>query len=767
MRLIPALLLFYKFLRTYISYNVLLLTFFAFFQPKSVYSQGVSGIWNNVGNTGFSAGEANKTTLVIDGSGTPYVAYTDMANGCKASVMKYNGSAWVQVGNAGFTADSAIYPSIAIDGSGTLYVAYTDVVNGNRATVMKYNGSAWVLVGNVGFSAGAAYHVTLAINSSGMLYVAYSDGAYSDKVSVKKYVGNTWQYVGNPGCTASISIKPIIAIDGNGVPYVSYMDYANNQKMCMVKYNGSAWVQVGISGFSAGMALYPSFVLDGNGTPYVAYEDVPNGSKASVMKYNGNAWVQLGLVGFSDSLINYTSLAIDASGTPYVAFLDYAHNAAATVMKYTCNNWVLVGNAGFSTGVTTYTSLAIDGSGTPYVAFKDGVNLGATLMKFTPSSVMPNNIAPTFVSSSPQILTVCQNSTAINIAGLLHVSDMDTSQAESWSQFAAPSHGTLSFTTTTASSGSNNIAPCGSIVYTPNIGYSGTDAFTIKVSDGASMATMLVNVTVTLPVTPAISIAATPTGAVCAGSNVTCTATNTYGGTVPSYQWKKNGINVGTNSSVYTYTPNNGDSVRCIMTSSDVCVSQTTANSNSIVETVNSLLIPTITISVPTGATLGSTVTATATVTNAGSSYTIYWMNHGVTFTTTNVPPASGNSTTYTKGAGTDSITAKVVVTGGGCYDSATTATYTTVTTTVGIDNINNANDVKVYPNPTSNLLHIDNVRSSINYRLQNLVGMTVLQGTFTKEINTLQIQELPNGMYLLQLTGAEGQREVVRVVKE
>jgi hypothetical protein len=142
-------------------------------------------------------------------------------------------------------------------------------------------------------------------------------------------------------------------------------------------------------------------------------------------------------------------------------------------------------------------------------------------------------------------------------------------------------------------------------------------------------------------------------------------------------------------------------------------------------------------------------------------------MNHGVTFATTNIPPSTGNSTTYTKGASTDSITAKVVVTGGGCYDSATTATYTTVTTTVGIDNINNANDVQVYPNPTNNLLHIDNVKGDINYRLQNIVGQCLQIGTFTQEKNTLKIQELPSGIYMLQLTDEKGQREVMRVVKE
>src|SRR6202007_2125430 len=48
-------------------------------------------------------------------------------------------------------------------------------------------------------------------------------------------------------------------------------------------------------------------------------------------------------------------------------------------------------------------------------------------------------------------------------------------------------------------------------------------------------------------VTPLVSISATPT-TICSGSTVTFTAAASASGSTPAYQWKKNGINVGANS---------------------------------------------------------------------------------------------------------------------------------------------------------------------------------------------------------------------------
>ena len=77
------------------------------------------------------------------------------------------------------------------------------------------------------------------------------------------------------------------------------------------------------------------------------------------------------------------------------------------------------------------------------------------------------------------------------------------------------------------------------------------------------------------------------------GSSVTFSATPFNGGAAPSFQWNVNGINAGANSITYSYNPVNGDSVRCIMTSTLSCVTGNPSSSQKII--MNGSLAPSVT----------------------------------------------------------------------------------------------------------------------------------------------------------------------------
>jgi hypothetical protein len=112
---------------------------------------------------------------------------------------------------------------------------------------------------------------------------------------------------------------------------------------------------------------------------------------------------------------------------------------------------------------------------------------------------------------------------------------------------------------------------------TPSLGCTGTDWTTL-----ASWA-----ITTTLPVT--VTVVADP-NPVCAGAQVTFTATVQNGGLTPIYVWSVNGaVDPLATGSTYTYTPANGDLVVCSVTSSETCGSPKPAISNTITMVVKPL----------------------------------------------------------------------------------------------------------------------------------------------------------------------------------
>jgi hypothetical protein len=155
---------------------------------KATVRKLVGGTWTVVGNAGFSAGPAVYTSLALDSTGTPWVAYFDESIGGKATVQKLVSASggWTVVGNAGFSAGQAYYTSLALDSTGTPFVAYQDGLFG-KATVQKLVNGFWTVVGTAGFSAGEAASTCLALDKTGRPMVAYSDGNAGGKATVEKY----------------------------------------------------------------------------------------------------------------------------------------------------------------------------------------------------------------------------------------------------------------------------------------------------------------------------------------------------------------------------------------------------------------------------------------------------------------------------------------------------------------------------------------------------------------------------------------------------
>lgn len=145
---------------------------------------------------------------------------------------------------------------------------------------------------------------------------------------------------------------------------------------------------------------------------------------------------------------------------------------------------------------------------------------------------------------------------------------------------------------------------------------------------------------------------------------------------------------------------------------------------------------------------LGSSVTVNATVTSAGSSYIIHWLNRGVEFSTTTVPVV-----TYTKAPGIDTITARVVSTATyGCYDSTTSAPHIVTVGSTRIVLMYAAGGFLVYPNPAHGTLTVSGAEGINTVAITNLLGQTLIEQKYNSDKVSVDVAALPPGMYLLRV---------------
>jgi hypothetical protein len=128
-------------------------------------------------------------------------------------------------------------------------------------------------------------------------------------------------------------------------------------------------------------------------------------------------------------------------------------------------------------------------------------------------------------------------------------------------------------------------------------------------------------------VAPTVYIGASAT-AICSGTMVSFTATPVDGGANPTYQWKLNGNNVGTNSASYQNSSlQNGDKIKVGITSSAQCASPLSAVSEEVTMTVNTAAIPSVTIEANEESICnGQSVTFTAKPNNAGNNPVYEWL---------------------------------------------------------------------------------------------------------------------------------------------
>ena len=269
----------------------------------------------------------------------------------------------------------------------------------------------------------------------------------------------------------------------------------------------------------------------------------------------------------------------------------------------------------------------------------------------------------------------------------------------------------------------------------------------LSCTSGNPATSNIITMSVTTPASVSVLISASA-NPVCAGSTVIFTATPTNGGT-PSYQWKLNGGNVGTNLPSYSYIPSNGDLVSCVMTSSLSCTTGNSATSNTITMSVTSVPgSPMVPIGPDTVYSITTPTTAYTTTTSLDAVSYIWELTPTSAGTITGTDTI-GTVTWDPAYLGTATLTVKAV---NGCGESFWSAgKQTFVDNTTGIQTYESLR-IDLYPNPNDGRFSIRSSEKISKIMIFEQLGKPIAEIEYPDTLFVYDYSHLPNGVYIVHI---------------
>jgi hypothetical protein len=434
----------------------------------------------------------------------------------------------------------------------------------------------------------------------------------------------------------------------------------------------------------------------------------------------------------------------------------------------------------------TFTANPVYGGTSPTYQWQvNGVNVGTNSNTFSSSSLNNNDQVKVIMTSSETCLTSTPVSS--NIITVHTTTSIAPSVSISSSQNIICAGDNVSFIATALNGGAsptyqwqvNGInAGSNSNTFSSSVL---TNASQVKVimtssytcASAANVTSNIISITVNPIITPAVNITASATS-ICAGTTITFTAVPTNGGSAPVYQWKKNGINVGSNNTVYgSNSFSNGDVISVTVTSNASCIATPTANSNTITITVNTVVNPSIAINGNTIVTTGSGTLITSTSSNTGSGPAYQWQDSTASHSWQNITGATAATINYTPFATGDKLRC-VLNSDAICASPAGVVSNTLMFTVNAVTGINpvpaSAYGIVYFPNPTTNVLIIDSLKLADRWQTVSIASVDGKQEIISKRINnqtraTINVFNLPAGQYVAMLV-SKNKRLYLKFIK-
>ena len=336
-----------------------------------------------------------QSSLALDSAGNPVVSYYDQSTN-DLKILHCNDPNCASGGDSITAPDTTgslafFGTSLVLDASGNPVVAYDDTGNGNLKIMhcndpnCAGNNESITTADNSANDVGR--YPSLKLDASGKPVVAYQDGTVGDiKVlhcdDVNCAVGG--DSITTPDTAGDLGYMISLALDSSGNPVVTYDDFSASGDLRVLHCNDPNCASGGDSittPDSAGDTGHSSsLVLDASGNPVISYGTnnwSSSGSDLKVLHCNdpncaggddtAATPVTIGNVGWS------TSLKLDSTGKPVIAHQD---NSAADLWVIHCDDVNCSGDESansFAPDVTQSTgyrpSLALDSTGKPVVSY--------------------------------------------------------------------------------------------------------------------------------------------------------------------------------------------------------------------------------------------------------------------------------------------------------------------------------------------------------------------------------------------------------------
>lgn len=253
---------------------------------------------------------------------------------------------------------------------------------------------------------------------------------------------------------------------------------------------------------------------------------------------------------------------------------------------------------------------------------------------------------------------------------------------------------------------------------------------------------------------------------ICAGTEVTFTATSTNGGTTPSYQWQVNGVNVGTNSTTYTASNlTDGAQVKLLLTSNSPCASATPVSSNTINMVVMSASAVTATISGNNTLEANNSTVLAVTMSRTGSTSTYQWQDSTSSIGWQPIAGATSASITYTPAETGDKV--RCLITTNATCMASNTVTSNTLTFVV-----NTPNSGRIAPNPVDNVLNIGQLNLDDQWQTAEIASVSagnrlIVQSVAGQTTVSIPVAKLSKGLYIVLLRSKTGATKQIKFIKQ